>query len=118
MIIGKEHLIYFEKLAAKQKRLYIDACDIGIMLNEKTKKEARENIIGLMKDYNYRVEKSKDGKWSTTDIYFPVEQDEHNPKFVNCIHMHIWYSKDDHWGELMSIDFSRVNLPESTKFFR
>lgn len=118
MIIGKEQLIYFEKLASKQKRLYVDACDFGIYLNPKTKNEARENIIALMKEYNVKVVKSKDGKWSTTEVYFPVEQSEHNPKFVNCIKMHICYSNDDCFGEIMSIDFDRVDMPENIKFFR
>ena len=44
MIVGREEIIYFENLAKKQERIYEDACDHGIKLNDVLKAEARERL--------------------------------------------------------------------------
>lgn len=75
---AKENLIFFENLEKNQVRLWDDACDIGIDLTKYPvhKEKARENLLGLMKCYAYKLERADDRRRSVTSIFIPFEFDE------------------------------------------
>ena len=79
---AKENLIFFETLATKQKNLWNDSSDHGIELNNKTfgdislKDAARDNLLALMENYAYKLERTNDRKSSKTSIFIPYEFDE------------------------------------------
>jgi hypothetical protein len=83
---AKENLIFFEELAKRQTQLFPDACDYGIEIQySKTKAEARENLMALMKIYKYKLTRPENARYpydvdfkncSDTELFIPFEKDE------------------------------------------
>lgn len=73
-IPDKESLVYFEKMQKREKQIWGDAADVGILVDEDQKKEAREHLMTLMKTYGSKVSKWETG--STTKVFIPIEHDE------------------------------------------
>lgn len=73
-IPDKESLVYFEKMAKLQKRIWSDSIDVGVLVDDAKKKEAREHLITLMDTYGSKLSKWETG--STTKVFIPIEHDE------------------------------------------
>jgi hypothetical protein len=72
---GREELRYFEDLAKKQERIWLDAADEGVIIDEKTQTEARKHIKELLDIYKAEISKGP-GKDTTTTMFIPFEEDD------------------------------------------
>lgn len=102
---AKEELVYFETLARKQKRIYPDAADSGVIVGlDFTKDVARKNLTSLMSVYGYKLEKS--GGNSKTILFIPIEQDGES---ISGSVLTVFYNIDKKKNiEYMSILIKRV----------
>lgn len=79
MFPGKEELIQLEKSAKEQVKIYNDAEDYGILLNNESKKiELRNLVQSLRKMYQSEVERYGNESFggSETTIWITQEQDD------------------------------------------
>jgi hypothetical protein len=75
-IPGKEEYKYFEDLESRQERIWPDAADSGVLMNEERDLTvARTNIKKLLSIYKTKIDKGPN-KDTTTTIFIPFEQDE------------------------------------------
>ena len=110
----KEQVVYFEKLAERQHRIYPDACDIGIPFADVNLDAARKATLELMKFYGYTLQKWRRGKNVTMFVpYEAVEMDTY--RGVNLV---IGSNTDKKvpGGGFMSIDIyeqyrAKANIP-------
>ena len=76
----KENLIYFEGLAKRQHRIYDDACDFGVKIDDATKLEARRQLVEMIKFFGAKITRWGDREHShgsNTKIFIPIERDGH-----------------------------------------
>ena len=74
----KENLIYFEGLAKRQHRIYDDACDFGVKIDEETKNEARRQLVEMIKFFGAKITRWGDpdqSHGSNTKLFIPIESD-------------------------------------------
>jgi hypothetical protein len=109
MIVGREHLIYFEKLEAQQKRIFPDACDYGLWVNsEEFKNNVRERCRELNKDF-----KSKSDKWefgASWSCKIPYEMEDGNWSGVKLT---VSLNKTRRGKEFFTIDINRAIWEEN-----
>lgn len=75
----KENLIHFEDLAARQRRIYPDACDFGVKVNLAEKGLAREFLVDLIRFYGAKITRWGDksrSHGSNTKLFIPNERDD------------------------------------------
>lgn len=107
----KESLIYFEELAKRQKRIYPDAVDSGVLLDTddgvKTE-EARAEIKKLLNVYGGKIVKYHGG--SSTEIFIPFEEDEGQ---MSGVVLSVSYNNDPARKlSFLSIDITRKAMSE------
>jgi hypothetical protein len=72
---GREELKFFEELEGKQKRIWPDSADVGVLMNEdKDLAEARTHIKELLDTYKSKITKGP-GKDTTTEMFIAFEQE-------------------------------------------
>lgn len=103
---GKEELVDLEQIAKRQKRVYPDAIDVGIVLDKSNKKKIKPVWAELQKLYGATI--TKYGTGQMTEIFVPVEMDG---PYVSGIIVTLIYSNDKPRNmEVLSISFKRDNL--------
>jgi hypothetical protein len=111
----KESVVVLERYAGQeQRRIYTDACDIGVVLNhnELARTEIRMALRGLLSFYKPKVWTGDNQKsWEFT---IPIEHDEGG---VQCMTVEILWAKDRRVKkEYVAIYFgSRMIMSESVK---
>lgn len=76
MLPEKESLVFFERLASRQVRVFNDACDVGVKLDASTKSLARRALLSLKECYDGKVRRhGRSLENSTTEIFVPYEQE-------------------------------------------
>jgi len=87
MIVGREMLIYFEGLAKRQTRIFVDACDYGILTSDFDLDEARKNLQRMMRWFEYKLDKYNElgmgYHGSKTTMFIPYEQADNGFRGVN-----------------------------------
>ena len=79
MIPLSEALLYFEVLYKQQEAIYADACDFGVWITEIQRSDARDQMMGLMDCYGYKMTRWEgnsnglDGG-NKTSIFIPFER--------------------------------------------
>lgn len=74
----KENLIHFEALAARQHRIYNDACDFGVKIDAAEKGLARNLLVELIRFYGAKITRWGVGNrshGSNTKLFIPNEHD-------------------------------------------
>lgn len=111
---AKEELIYFENLEKKQGRIYPDAADYGVKMDEIDRDEARKNLMILMKTYGYKYDQwgTKGKDWGTeTQVFIPIEQEE--PGAVSGELLVVWFNRDHRLDlEFLTIQTERKILSD------
>lgn len=87
MIVGREELIFFEELAKKQKRIYPNATDVGVIVNKELKEQIRKNVERLKNYGSTNIEVIN--SWGDPKInyfygksirvFIPVEPSDYHP---------------------------------------
>lgn len=75
----KEEFIEFEQLARRQHRIFPDACDYGLLIEEFDVDRMRANLVSMMEVfrnpvYNYKAEQWHTGK--SIEFEIPIEEDD------------------------------------------
>lgn len=77
MKVGLENFKFFEDQMRLQKRIWNDACDVGVpVLSDETRNLYRNNIRDLMKYFKYTVDNNPDLHFSTIKVFVPWEVDD------------------------------------------
>lgn len=109
----KEELVAFEKLEARQRQIYPDACDAGILLGdirEEDLNKLRVDLNEMLKvfkkpEYDYRADTWHGGR--SVEFFIPIEMDEgmeHGYKF----RVAFCEDKKVRGGGFISIDINRT----------
>ena len=113
---GKEEVVFFEQLAAKQVQIYQDAADHGILLpwdGEVVAPDIRANLQGLLKTYKVQSTSNltKDrGGYKMWRFFIPVEKEGGQISGINLV---ITYNVDKLYKKrFISIDISRETKAE------
>jgi len=89
IIVGREHIVYFENLIRKQEQIYNDACDYGILTKNLNMSEIKEITDDLKKTFvSYREE------WfsgASIEFFIPYEIDN---QLYSGVKLKITYAND------------------------
>ena len=112
MLACKEQIIYFEELARRQKRIYPDSSDFGVLVDDKELSIARQMLKDLRQCYQSTVDKYHYG--STTRVSVTVEKDE---GMYNGFYIMVDYNKDTR-KKLQFLSISFANWRNETHSFK
>ena len=90
MIPGKENLIAIEKMAEAQKRIYDDACDVGVLATQEVREAMQVNVRALREIYVMKRDYWKGGQSVEFFVLFEIDEG----MYVGCTYK-ISYCKDD-----------------------
>jgi len=109
MIIGREHLIFFEDLAKRQSQIYPDACDYGVHYNEINIEKVKAITADLKETFKCEREEWKNG--ASVKFFIPFEMDYRQYVGVNLkLACHINKSRKI---KFLTIDIDRASQKHS-----
>ena len=111
----KEQLIHFEALAARQNRIYNDACDFGVRIRNEEKITARLMLTELIRFYGAKITHWGDKNrsyGSNTKIFIPNEQDNNGTIIMyGGIILDVSFNRNDSRNiESLSIEVGHARL--------
>lgn len=121
-IMCREEMYLLEQMAKNQKQIYVDACDYGVMADDKFEsplgiKTVRDVMKEILQNLLKCIAGGKVSKWGdgrrmigrSYDFHIPIEYNDRQPGMVDYIWVNVSYNHDiKAKKEFFSIDMKRV----------
>jgi len=123
MTFGTEFLVVLEDAARRQKQVYTDSCDFGVIATPKVTETVREACKGLAAIYKSKAKRSDSypsGGVALWETFIPVETCDYEKDMVNGIHVEVTHveTNSKRYPAYFYIKIEREDRSDKVSFFK